>query len=629
MRRRTYHTLISLSQAILLGGLGLAVLWNVTGAIVPALPDLGWWGVTLALPGLLMWGTILALPGALAGMPPTPGTTFRLVYSGETGWDSSRAQEALRSLTLRAGGIELSWVREAQGMGCWLTAPADFEEVLSRLVADVFPGGQVEADDIPVPAQGVSILRLLPETTLPTPAELCAQPGVDGVFFHWQSFDTAIVSIWGEKAEAVAGQYAHPDDLLPGSGKALWRPRWSSGNPWPTLFTFPASTGNPGLGAVSNYQCLEPALRLQSPGLVVGRDSAGQAVGFPWPDLPQARIVWLVGAGADRLAADWICQAMHTGKPVCLFDGDGSVTGLLNRLAMRELARSEALLCDLERPAQSKLRLNPFYLPADQSRWLPLLEHWRYWLRGLGVTPGGLGQPAYRHTLAAVTLTARAAIERNLVFDPPGLNQALETPEFLPTIDAGAETIFSAEDWDWWRQHGRTARNADVHLRLAHLRNRLTTLLGLPEYQVLWRAPYLDTASALDAHTALFWRLPDRTGRDKPYITSLYPSLATALETRTEQTPALVFFYNLDPGLWAERLVKNPAVRLVLAAETTASLPKASSPQTLIVSRLNKADAECLCPRLPGLRQADLRRLPDNRLVVQQGEHLGTVDFEI
>ena len=111
---------------------------------------------------------------------------------------------------------------------------------------------------------------------------------------------------------------------------------------------------------------------------------------------------------------------------------------------MRELARQEALLCDLDRPAQSQLRLNPFWLPRERETWPSILDSWRLWLRELGVTAGGLGPEAYRHTLTAVTLTAKAALERGLTFDPSGLRQALEAPEFLSSLDHnGAASLFS------------------------------------------------------------------------------------------------------------------------------------------------------------------------------------------
>ena len=261
---------------------------------------------------------------------------------------------------------------------------------------------------------------------------------------------------------------------------------------------------------------------------------------------------------------------------------------------------------------------------------------------------------AHKHTLTAVTLTAQAAIERGLTFDPSGLRQALEAPEFLASLDHnGASSLFSAEDWEWWLDKGRSAPNFDVHLRLGHLRDRLGRPLDLPEYSVLWQAPYLDLLEAIEARTALFWRLPDRDGRRRVYITSLFASLTAALHTRSpEERPLLLFFHNLDPGSWAERLHQLPTARLFLSGEKMATLPTHSTPlrlrsgqasaepalnllkgqaqprpQTLIVSRLGKEDAERLYTRLPGTRAADLRRLPPGRLIIRRGDNLGTADM--
>ena len=157
------------------------------------------------------------------------------------------------------------------------------------------------------------------------------------------------------------------------------------------------------------------------------------------------------------------------------------------------------------------------------------------------------------------------------------------------------------------------------------MRDRLGKLLDLPEYSVLWREPYLDLGQMLQERTALFWRLPERDGRRHAYIVSLYAALAATLRVWSEAAPVLIFFHNLNPGSWARRLGAIPSARLFLAAEAPANLPDRPRPQTLVVSRLGKAGADALYPHLPGTRAADLRRLPEDRLIIRRGDELGTV----
>ncbi len=626
MERRTHRLLIFIAQASMVCGAGLAALWNLGYLFFDLSANPGWWGLLAPLPGLALWGFALVLPALLSVHLPAPTTVFRLVYAAPAGWNDAQARTALLNLPVRAGWLDISWVREMQGSACRLAVPAGYEEVLNRLVSAVFPGGQIEADDASPVGDGVTILRLKQGVSLPTPAELCLLEGIDGVYFRWQGEARSVFSLWGEKAPETAQRYAGKGDLLTGSGDELLRPRFSGGNPWPELPPFPVSGNNPGLSAVSGFERLAPSLRLSGPGLVVGRDAAGGRVGFPFPDLEGAKTVRTLGQGAARVTADLVTQALRARRPVCLLDGDGGVTALLNRMAMRELAREEALLCDLDRPARSFLRLNPFQLPGAPEDWPRVLPDWHLWLRTLGVTPAGLGREAYRHSLAAVTLTAWAAAERGLLFDPPGLRQALDAPEFLGSLEhAGSESLFSEAEWGWWQSEGRIVPNFDVHLRLGHLRDRLGKLLDLPEYSVLWREPYLDLGQALQDRTALFWRLPDQDGRRHAYIVSLFAALAASLRVWPEETPVLLFFYNLDPGPWAERLGAIPSARLFLAADTPAGLPDRPRPQTLIVSRLGKAGADQLYPHLPGMRAADLRRLPEDRLVIRRGNVLGTI----
>jgi hypothetical protein len=62
--------------------------------------------------------------------------------------------------------------------------------------------------------------------------------------------------------------------------------------------------------------------------------------------------------------------------------------------------------------------------------------------------------------------------------------------------------------------------------------------------------------------------------------------------------------------------------RLVVSANRLGTTVK---PTTLIVSRLHQDDARLI--EIDGVRPADLRRLPENRLLVQRGRHIGTVEM--
>jgi len=102
MRRRTHRRLVLAGQLLLLGGLGLAVTWNVV-SLVSGLLDPGWWGLTLALPGLLLWLGALTAPHLLArAILADDGETFRLVYDAPDGWQDDTARAALRALARSA-----------------------------------------------------------------------------------------------------------------------------------------------------------------------------------------------------------------------------------------------------------------------------------------------------------------------------------------------------------------------------------------------------------------------------------------------------------------------------------------------------------------------------------------------
>jgi hypothetical protein len=305
----------------------------------------------------------------------------------------------------------------------------------------------------------------------------------------------------------------------------------------------------------------------------------------------------------------------------------------LSRRLLREMAAGQALLCDVERPAQSRFRLNPLWLPPDPASWPQLMTGpWREWLQELGVTAGGLGQVAYRHTLVATALIGLAAVQQGLALEVRSLRDTLAAPDFLPLL--GEETLYPGlvdeATRTWWLAEGRQASNFEAHLRLGHLRERLSGLLDLPEYGVLWRGPYLDPLAALDSGlTCLVWRAPDPRRRLRPYLISQLVALAGLLTVWPAERPVLIILHEVEAGSWPRRLAALPPARVIVSSERArgplAALPQ---PTALLVSRLKEAaEAQALQPWLPGIPPSDLCRLPPTRLVVQAGGDWGTVDF--
>ncbi|MCP4361341.1 MAG: hypothetical protein GY796_25305 [Chloroflexi bacterium] len=169
----------------------------------------------------------------------------------------------------------------------------------------------------------------------------------------------------------------------------------------------------------------------------------------------------------------------------------------------------------------------------------------------------------------------------------------------------------------------------DTNLRLAHLRDRLGALLELPEYSVLWQGPYLDPLAAAGNGQSLLWRLPDPRNRLAVYITSQLLALTSLLTVwPKEQAPLLVFLHELDIGhSWIELLQTFPNVRLVVSTERVIKLwPNSQRLTGLLVSGLDDHSADQIQAELPGIRPADLRRLPKTRLVLRRGSEIGTVD---
>jgi|GEM_PF-6509872 len=338
------------------------------------------------------------------------------------------------------------------------------------------------------------------------------------------------------------------------------------------------------------------------------------------------------GQATESVVIDLVQKAVQADQPVCLLDGRGIAATRLARRLLREVAVEKVLMCDVERPAQSCFRLNPLWLPDDEQISVKGMSNgWLAWFQELGVTPGGLGQTAYWHTQIAVILTALATTQRRISLDISGLRDALQTPDFLTLVDEeiwSGINILTDEIWKWWRIEGRNTTSFNTHLRLAHLRDRLGALLDLPEYSVLWRAPYLDPRVITTSNRSLIWRLPDPRRRLSAYITSQLLALNTLLTIWPEdQPPLLVFLHELNAGVWIERLQAFPAARVIVSAKHIKPEPITLSSTSLLLSCLNREEAEQMEATLPGIRATDLRRLPPNRLVFKQGENIGTVDI--
>jgi hypothetical protein len=629
MRREAHQRLILIAQLMIVGGLGLAVLWNVAD-LLDLVPALRGWGLLLPLPGLLLWPAALALPRLLAAVAVNTNLqSYRLTYDAPAGWPEEKARQALANLAATLGrNFGLTWAREQEGAGCWLCLPTSYETVLRRLVADMFPAGQIEADPLPPAGDGVVVLRWQEK---PPPAyALCQLEGIEGVCYHRRSAGTAVVALWGAQAVQVARSFARKNDLLMQQAQMLRRPRFAGDDPWPDLPAFPLSQNNPGLTSVAWLERTAPGLRVNgSQALVLGRDSARQRAGFAAPDLDglQSAAIW--GQAAEALAINLAGQAVRAGLPVLFLDGRGSATGQLGRRLFREVATGQVLVCDTGRPARSHFRLNPLWLPDTVSVWPAILNTtWLAWLHELGVTLAGLGQDAFRHTRVAVILTALAAAQQSLALDVAGLRDALEAPDFLGLLEpqtlAHAEVLDKAR-WQWWLSEGRQTPKFDLRLRLAHLRDRLNMLLVLPEYELLWQPPYFDPLLVADGKN-LFWRFPQVGGRLRPYVSSQLAAIATLLHVWPQTRPILVFVHELPLGRWARELRVSPALRLVVSGQRMQTTPERSD--TLLLSRLHKDDAQQLGAHLDGIRAAGLRRLADTRLLVRRGSELGTIDFD-
>ena len=632
MKRATHQRLSLIAKLSLTAGLIGAIAWNLI-AIFSGL-ELWWPALMLPLPGMFIWLGLATLP-AFSGRKTTPHPhSYRLLYSSPPGWTDARVRQALLTLLKSGTGLDLIWARDGTAnnggdIACWLTIAA-YHGVLERLVRDVFPNGALEASVPPEIGPGVVILHW--QQAPPAPVELCQQAGIDGVYFRWVSETTAIVAIWGPAAGDAAQQLAHSEDVLTGQGSVLLSPKFSGDNPWPALPSFPPTDNYSGLSAVSTLEKSAPALRLNRlPALKLGQDSEAESIGFTLPDLDGLQLLHISGQATEGVVINLVQQAVQAHRPVLLLDGQGVVTTRLARRLLREVATERVLLCDVERPAQSRFRLNPLWLPSTaEARVKALSTGWPAWLREQGVTAAGLGLAAYRHTQVAVMLTALVAQERDLALDVPGLCEALQAPDFLKLVEArvwAGSGLLDEALWAWWQSQGQMTSSFDMHLRLAHLRDRLSALLDLPEYSVLWRGPYLEPLAALRSGQSLFWRLPDPRRRLSAYIISQLLVLNTLLTAWVEAHAPVIFLHELQAESWVERLATFPNARLILSAAQPQTKPNSVPPSSLLLSRLDEVPA-WMQQSLPGVRPTDLKRLPANRLLFKCRGELCTVDLE-
>lgn len=634
MKRQRYRQWMVISQALIVTGLGLAALWNVASLVFDWDEPMLWMLALLPLPGFLSWAVVSAIPGLLPKISTRrKAYSFRLTYDAPPGWDDDRLRQAFLNMIRVGHRLDMIWARDGQEIGCWILLAGE-GQVLGRLIGDLLPGGAIEPDPHPPVGKGTVILcwqkKKEEEEPVPGPQVLCQMDGVEGVYFRWLNETSATVALWGPAAEAVARQFVRPGDMLLEQGDRLLHPPFIGDNPWPDLPPLPSSQLSSGLSSISHLKRTAPALRLNgSRGLVLGHDAAQKVVGFSLPDLSEIRRPLRVyGQVAARIAIGVARQAIKARLPVIVMDGEGGLVAGLARLLLAEVAREQIIVCDVERPAQSRFRLNPLWLPYERTVWPDIFSGgWLDWLRELGVTPGGLGLDGYRHTQVAVALTAVLAAERKLALDVSTLCEALESPDFLSMVGDGVagSALFGEDIWQWWLAEGRPTPSFDVHLRLAHLRERLNGLLGLPEYRVLWRPPYLNPLTAMTDRVSLLWRLPDSRRRLRGYITSQLLALSTLLSVWPDrQPPVVIILHELDVETWVKRLASFSKARLILSSKAVGTRPTADS---LLLSRLGRDDAEKVQVELPGVRASDLRRLPDGRLLLRRGMEIGTLDM--
>ena len=607
MRWSTYRRLLSLAQLAGLAGLGLGIGWNLAAGYFNL--GAGWIGLMLPLPGFLLWSGLLSVPPLLSRSLPTYPHSYRLRYDAPPGWDDRRARQALRAVMRSGVGIEIIWAKTGDELGCWLRTDAA-GDLLPRLIADVFPGGQLTPSPPPAEQDAVPIYGW-PEG-INAPIQLDEQ-SIDGLRYRWLSPTNASICVWGPAAKAA----------IEALGGVIGESSGFSGdNPWPDLPPFPASADRPGLAALCQVRLVAPLLRTKNaPALVIGRDAETQPVGLELADLDGRSRIEIAGQTGETVVTHLLEQAIQAGRAVLLLDGSGGVVNQLSRRLLREVAGGQVLTCDVERPAQSRFQLNPLWLPGDAlAKQGVLTNGWPRWLRDLGVTMAGLGLTAYRQTVVTIFL---AALREAL--DPPTLRDRLTQPDFLAANTTPEQLTGLVDDniMEWWVSEQSRVERFDLHFRLAHLRNHLSDLLALPEYSVLWRPPFLDPLAALSSGQSLLLRLTDPKGRLAPYRRSQLLAVTSLLSAwPPDGPPPLVCLYALPLGRWVEIFSQQTCAPLLYT-----SLPGENGfkPTTRLISRL----PEGVSLTLPGIAPGDLQRLPPDRLVMQRGQAVATVDLEM
>ena len=437
MTIETYRRAVSMTRTALLVSLLLVAIYNVAGLVLAlslTLDLLVWSLPVLALLGI---GLVRLVPVITPHLIRPHPVAYRLLYNAPAGWVDTGARTALHNLARHAGGLEIVWSVDGAGIACHLALPNSHADALARLVAGVFPGGELETDPLPTPGDGATLLKI--DGDMPDPVTLCQMAGIEGVYYRYPGPRQAIVSLWGTQAVGTAIRLTG-DAFLPGRGHSLTAPPFRGENPWPTLPPFPPSAGNSGLTATARLHFPNPRLALPDPrqGIVLGLGADGEPLGLPLDTIREGRAHWLLGTQATRQAEQVALATMRRRHPLVVFDQAGRLVVDLNRSAAAALARGTARVADLERPAQAGFRFNPFWLPQETTHWTGTFELWLAWLRRLGVTRGGLGLAPYRHAIVAVVLIAVAARARNLMCDPASLADALGTAEFLTRLDLAA-----------------------------------------------------------------------------------------------------------------------------------------------------------------------------------------------
>jgi hypothetical protein len=120
---------------------------------------------------------------------------------------------------------------------------------------------------------------------------------------------------------------------------------------------------------------------------------------------------------------------------------------------------------------------------------------------------------------------------------------------------------------------------------------------------------------------SLLWRLPDPRRRLRVYIGSQLLALTTLARTWPGHRPLIIITHELALGAWRKFFGLKGTV-LIEAGRSVSELAQAA---TLIISRLDQADTPVLQDLFEDIRVADLGRLPDNRLLLRQGQVSGTL----